>query len=77
MIFTYTIHTTPDPENPNEQPSGTVITDDRLYNRTVAVIHHSAGSYTPDFFNKAVNSNKLTMQTALSAGANLVIICAD
>lgn len=60
MTLEYTIKTSPDPTNPNEQPEGNTIIDDRLYGCSKLVLTTGQQSYNREQFNKPVCSNTLT-----------------
>lgn len=59
-ILEYEIKMNPDPENPNEQPSGVEIWDDRLYGEIVSMVFKDGQGYNRAFFSKNQQSNKLT-----------------
>lgn len=59
-VIEYTIMTTPDEDNPNEQPEGHVITDNRLIGYYATSISTQGQSYNSQFYTKAKGSNTLT-----------------
>lgn len=59
MTIEYEIKTSPDPVNPNEQPEGSIIIDDRLYGYDRLVITTDNQSYNRKAFTKPLWSNKL------------------
>jgi len=73
MILEYTIKTSPDPENPNEQPAGTELIDDRLYGEQVMTLTTLNQAYTSESFTKNINSNKLS-STLLTFSINDIVV---
>lgn len=57
----YSIVTTPDPLNPNEQCPGNTITDDRLYGYDIIAVLFSSCSYNSEYFTKTILSNTITI----------------
>ena len=61
MTLKYSIKDGADPENPNEQLPGRTIKDGRLFGHDVAFITYGCQCYTPDEFQKRIDSNTLTL----------------
>lgn len=73
MKIIYTIKNAPDPINPNEQATGTVLVDDRLYGKDIFSIGIDAQAYTSDWFSKPTNSNTLTLANGLTFNPNTIV----
>lgn len=74
MTYIYTIKTSPDPENPNEQAPGNDIHDDRLYGKIVATVSSANQTYTPESFTKNEYSNKLSSTVISFANLQQVVV---
>lgn len=77
MEYTYDIVLTPDPDNPNQQPAGSIIFDHRLYGKDAVSLSFSAQYYLADYFTKNINSSTLTAGFSMSwsVGQKVKISC--
>lgn len=76
MRIEYEIKTSPDPVNPNEQPEGNTIVDDRLYGASKVTLTTDNQSYNRGSFNKPILSNTLTSDIlTFSNGQIITLTC--
>lgn len=77
MIIEYIIKTSPDPENPNEQPVGSVIYDDRIFGYDKIFLLTNNQSYTVADFVKVAASNTLTMSSVSFDNGQIIVLSGE